>query len=39
LVKAHQATTLKIIQQVQKCPSGALSFYMNADIKNVALEE
>ncbi len=25
------ATTQQIIEQVKKCPSGALSFYMNAD--------
>ncbi len=25
------ATTDKIIEQVQKCPSGALSYYLNAE--------
>ena len=28
------ATTAKIIDQVKKCPSGALSFYMNEDEAN-----
>ena len=28
------ATTVKIIDQVKKCPSGALSFYMNEDEAN-----
>ncbi len=27
------AGTEKIVEQVKKCPSGALSFYMNADKK------
>ena len=30
-INASASTTEKIIEQVQKCPSGALSFYMNAD--------
>ena len=28
-IKPEAATTEKIIEQVQKCPSGALSFYLN----------
>ncbi len=28
-IKPEGSTTEKIIQQVQKCPSGALSYYMN----------
>ena len=28
---AEAATTNEIIEQVKKCPSGALSFYMNND--------
>lgn len=28
-IKANGATTEKIIEQVKKCPSGALSFFMN----------
>jgi uncharacterized Fe-S cluster protein YjdI len=30
-VKMDGATTERIIEQVRKCPSGALSYYMNAD--------
>jgi uncharacterized Fe-S cluster protein YjdI len=30
-INASASTTEKIIEQVKKCPSGALSFYMNAD--------
>lgn len=30
-IKPENATTEKIIAQIKKCPSGALSFYMNAD--------
>jgi uncharacterized Fe-S cluster protein YjdI len=28
-IKPENSTTEKIIEQVKKCPSGALSFYMN----------
>jgi uncharacterized Fe-S cluster protein YjdI len=30
-VKIEGTTTEKIIEQVKKCPSGALSFYLNAE--------
>jgi uncharacterized Fe-S cluster protein YjdI len=30
-IKPEAASTADIIAQVRKCPSGALSFYMNAD--------
>lgn len=30
-IRLENATTAEIIGQVEKCPSGALSFYMNAD--------
>ena len=30
-INAGAAPTEKLIDQVKKCPSGALSFYMNAD--------
>ena len=30
-INPNSSTTEKIIEQVKKCPSGALSFYMNAD--------
>jgi uncharacterized Fe-S cluster protein YjdI len=30
-IKPEGATTERIIQQVKKCPSGALSYYMNSD--------
>lgn len=32
-VKPEGATTELIIEQVQKCPSGALSFFMNNEVK------
>ncbi len=31
-VKINGATTAKIIEQVRKCPSGALSYYLNAEL-------
>lgn len=31
-VKIHGATTEQIIEQVKKCPSGALSYYFNKEI-------
>ena len=30
-IKMGEATTEKIIDQVKKCPSGALSYFMNND--------
>ena len=30
-IKPERATTERIIEQIKKCPSGALSFYYNAD--------
>lgn len=33
-VDQHAETTEKLIEQVMKCPSGALSFYMNKDKQN-----
>lgn len=30
-IKVNAADTAALIAQVQKCPSGALSFYLNAD--------
>ena len=30
-IKPHQATTEQIIEQVKRCPSGALSTYLNKD--------
>jgi len=30
-IKPNASTTEKIVEQVNKCPSGALSFYINAD--------
>jgi uncharacterized Fe-S cluster protein YjdI len=32
-VKVYNSTTEKIIEQVKKCPSGALSYYLNNDKK------
>jgi uncharacterized Fe-S cluster protein YjdI len=38
-IKPEAATTEELIKQVKKCPSGALSFYMNADAEeNVEVE-
>jgi hypothetical protein len=31
-VKMDGATTERIIEQVRKCPSGALSYYLNAEV-------
>ena len=33
-VKPEAATTQQIIEQVSKCPSGALSYYMNGEEEN-----
>jgi uncharacterized Fe-S cluster protein YjdI len=33
-ITADMATTKQIIEQVKKCPSGALSFYMNRDMNS-----
>lgn len=30
-IKPEGATTQKIVEQVKKCPSGALSYFLNAD--------
>jgi uncharacterized Fe-S cluster protein YjdI len=35
-IKMGGATTEQIIEQVRKCPSGALSYYLNADEPGVA---
>lgn len=32
-INAQGATTEQIVEQVKKCPSGALTYYMNADKK------
>ena len=32
-IKMDGATTERIIEQVKKCPSGALSYFMNDEIK------
>ena len=38
-IKPEAAGTQELINQVKKCPSGALSFYMNADAaENAAVE-
>lgn len=31
-IKMDRATTEKIIEQVKKCPSGALSFFLNKEV-------
>lgn len=33
-IKMDGATTNKIIEQVKKCPSGALSYYLNAEVSS-----
>ena len=35
-IKPEAATTEQLIEQVKKCPSGALSYYMNSDEKDNA---
>jgi uncharacterized Fe-S cluster protein YjdI len=35
-IKPEGATTERIIEQVKKCPSGALSFYLNDEAADVA---
>ena len=34
-IKPEGASTEKIVEQVKKCPSGALSFYMNDDAEHI----
>lgn len=34
-IKIEAASTEKIIEQVKKCPSGALSFYFNNEAENI----
>lgn len=38
-VKAEGASTEEIIKQIQKCPSRALSFYMNSPEREVSDDE
>ena len=33
-IKMDAATTERIIEQVKKCPGGALSYFMNNEIEN-----
>jgi uncharacterized Fe-S cluster protein YjdI len=33
-IKMDGATTERIVEQVKKCPSGALSYFMNADAQD-----
>ena len=35
-IKPEGATTEQIVEQVKKCPSGALSFYMNEDAGKIS---
>jgi uncharacterized Fe-S cluster protein YjdI len=34
-ITPEKSTTQKIVDQIKKCPSGALSYYMNEDEKDV----
>ena len=36
-ITPEKSTTEKIIDQIKKCPSGALSYYLNADSKDEAV--
>lgn len=36
-INPHGAPTDKIIEQIQKCPSGALSFYMNEELSSATI--
>lgn len=38
-IKPEGATTEQIIEQVKKCPSGALSYFMNSEAEQVASVE
>ena len=33
-INANGATTEEIVSQVKKCPSGALSYYINKEVEN-----
>ena len=33
-IKPEAASTDRIVEQIKKCPSGALSFYYNSDVGN-----
>jgi uncharacterized Fe-S cluster protein YjdI len=33
-IKLENSTTERIVEQVKKCPSGALSFYFNNELQN-----
>ena len=35
-ITPEKSTTEKIVEQVKKCPSGALSFFMNDEVKPTA---
>ncbi len=35
-IRPEAATTEQMIEQIKKCPSGALSYYMNADSEHIA---
>ncbi len=35
-IRPEAATTERIVEQVKKCPSGALSYFMNADEPNIS---
>ena len=37
-IKPEQASTEQLIAQIQKCPSGALSYYMNSEAEEQAPE-
>lgn len=37
-IKAEGAPTEAIIEQIKKCPSGALSYYMNDEIESATVE-
>ena len=38
-IRPEAATTEKIIEQVNKCPSGALSYYMNSQAETIPVVE
>ena len=33
-IKMENATSERIVEQVKKCPSGALSFYYNSEVRD-----
>lgn len=37
-IKVENADTARVVEQIKKCPSGALSYYMNAEMEKETVE-